>query len=125
MINIVNIRDLLAGYYSFFSKFKQAYYEDTIPHNAELPYITYSVSLEPTYGDTLIQARIWYRTTVLGDIANDIQKLEDYIGEGVLEPIGSGNNSLWIKKGSPFFDIQTDEDITIKVVYLNLITNVI
>ena len=107
-----------AALYSFFSSFGwPAYAENTIPVNAELPYITYS-PVQPDWRDeAILQARLWDRSTSYEAVNGKADQIAAMIGEGLRIPAGRG--FIWISKGAPFAQaMSTSTDI--KVLYLNM-----
>lgn len=117
--------DLAKAYYSFFSQFGvPAYVDNNVPNEASLPYLTYTVSYEPDFTDTLIQVKIFSRSSSFVEVMDISDLIANKIANGIFFETPSGRNG-WIRKGSPFLQIQPDEDATIKVIFINLVSNII
>ena len=114
--------NVMGTLYSYFNQFLPAYIENQVPEDAKMPYITYTVSFADEFEDNLIQCRIWTKSDSTADIRKYSDMIADNIGNGVLYKCKEGGK-LWIKAGSPFMQVVSDEDETIKTVYINLITN--
>lgn len=96
-----------------------AYDESSVPDEAELPYITYSVGVDEFLYPVSLTASIWYRSTSWGPITNKLNQISNVIGKGgKMVPYEGG--SIWIKKGSPFAQRMTDEDNSIRRIFINI-----
>lgn len=95
--------------HSFWSSFGiTAYDENSVPDNAELPYITYNV-VTGSIGDTIVMSgSIWNRAnswTYLDNMANTISH---YIGHGgVIIPMDNG--TIWITRQPSFAQRMSDD----------------
>lgn len=106
--------------YKFFSQFGNAYVENSVPSGATFPYITYTVAYDEEYEDTLLQARIWTKGTSFTEVAALADKIGEAIGTGVkFEGVEGG--IMWLHQGSPFQQNISNEDETIKSVYINIV----
>jgi hypothetical protein len=96
-----------------------AYEENSVSDEAELPYITYSVSYD-TFGNSVpMSASIWYRSTSWGDLIAKKDLISEAIGEeSVLLPTDEGSVRIW--RGSPFAQRMGDVDNSIKRYLLNI-----
>lgn len=111
--------------YQFFSGFGlEAFIENNVPEEAQLPYITYQL-VEPDWLDSAtIYARVWYRSTSFVAINAKVDEIRASIGEGTC--LTTENGAVYLFKGSPFAQYMPMEgDDTLKVVYLNLIIHAI
>lgn len=96
-----------------------AYDQYTVPHDAKMPYITYSDS-ESDFGvPVAMTGSLWYRsqsweaiTLKAYDIAHAIS-----LGGRVI-PIDDGK--LWIYRGTPFMQRMADTDDTVRRIVLNI-----
>lgn len=97
-----------------------AYEENSVPHDAVLPYITYQVVTDFFDKSAILTGSIWDRGTswrFVNDKAEEIGK-EIGIG-GILKDIDDGK--LWIKRGMPFAQSMGDDsDDSIKRKFLNI-----
>lgn len=106
---------------SFWSSFGlKAYDENTVPDDVTLPYITYNLSVSGYDETTLMSASIWYRSTSWKDITEKAEEISRYIGlGGKVVPFDDGK--IWIIRGTPFSQRMSDEDDTIRRIYLNIL----
>ena len=114
---------LAEGYNKFFNTFLPAYIIDSVPHDAQLPYLTYTYQYEADYVDAPLQVRLWSKSTSFSEVLTIAEQIKGEIQNGILYKIDD-DSTVWIKPGTPFMQIVPDEDLSIKTVYLNLITNV-
>lgn len=112
--------DSIQALHAFWSSFGlPAYDESTVPDNAQLPRITYSVSkgffLEPV----ALSASLWYRTKSWQEITLKAEEIGESIGlSGKLLDFDGGK--IWLVRGSPFYRRMTDEDDSIRRIYFNI-----
>lgn len=105
--------------HSFWSSFSlTAYDENSVPDDAVLPYITYSVSYDSFDNDVSLTASAWdksYSWMRLTQLANAI---DSYIGKTKM--IRTDNGGIRITKGSPFYQRTGTEKDTVKRIYFNI-----
>ena len=111
---------------SFWSSFGiPAYDQSTIPnadspdHRPEPPYITYEVIEDSLNTPVALSGSIWYRSTSWKDITLKAQEIAADIGYGH-KIIKIDGGYLYITKGSPFAQRMSDEDDSIRRIYINL-----
>lgn len=105
---------------SFWSQFGlPAYDQNTVPHDAEMPYITYNASFGKL-GDVLpMNASLWYSSYSWADISQKADEIAEAIGYGYqISKIDGGY--IWITQGSPFAQRASDPDGEIRRIYLNI-----
>lgn len=114
-------RNKEAAFYEFWNSFSiPAYEENTVPDDAELPYITYQVITDSRFGEAQLAAHVWYRSDSWVGINAKTQEISEEIQSGVRLPCEGGH--IWVKKGSPFAQNQSDNtDDKIKGKYINVI----
>ena len=96
-----------------------AYDENTVPQDAQLPYITYGVVTDSFQNMVLLHGSLWYRSTSWKDISEKAEQIAAAIGYGyVIKKIDGGY--LYITKGTPFAQRMSDEDSAIRRIYINL-----
>ena len=96
-----------------------AYDQYTVPKDAQMPYITYSLSYDAFGNEVSMNGSIWYHTTSWTNITQKADLISENIGlEGKI--IKTDNGYLWIKRGSPFYQRLSEED-NIKRIYINII----
>lgn len=105
---------------TFWNSFSlNAYDASTVPDDLALPYITYSVAEDDFNYSVSLTASIWYRSKRWDEITAKLEEIADTIGRGgVMVPYDGG--AIWIKKGSPFAQRVTDEDDSIRRIYMNI-----
>lgn len=96
-----------------------AYDQSTVPDDAKLPYITYSVAEDDFNRPVSLTASIWYRSKRWDDITLKLNEISDRIGRGGVI-IHFEGGAIWIKKGTPFAQRVTDEDDSIRRIYMNI-----
>lgn len=94
--------DRAQALHSFWSGFNlRAYDETTVPDDAVLPYITYSVG-DDDFGNTVyLNAALWYRSTSWDEITKKEMEISDYITMGG-RMVKYDGGAMWICKGSPW-----------------------
>lgn len=105
---------------TFFSSFGiPAYEENSVPNNAELPYITYQISL-PDWNDVAsISANVWYSGTSYTTVFSKVDEISERIGQGISIPVGE-SGYLYLYKDNPFSQVAPTGNDNVKVVYLNI-----
>lgn len=95
-----------------------AYDENSVPDEAQLPYITYDVSVDE-FGNSVAQtASLWYKSTSWRDITEKEMEIAEFVGRGG-RMIAYDNGAMWIKKANPWAQRMSDSD-TVKRMILNL-----
>lgn len=97
-----------------------AYAAETVPQEAEMPYITYEVSTDSFDNEVLMTASIWFHsysweaiTTVAKDVAERIVTM-------VPPAIEVDDGRLYITKSTPFAQRISDEDDAIRRIILSI-----
>lgn len=108
--------------YSFWSGFDlPAYTTMTVPDDAVIPYITYSlVESEPLNGATHY-ACIWYRATDNAALLETVDRVKDAIGTGCRIPCEGGY--VVIRPATPFAQLMVDADPENRYAYINMQIN--
>lgn len=85
-----------------------AYDANTVPLDAQMPYITYNVATDGYDSEVIMSASLWYRSSSWAAISQKTDEISRYLGLGgkTLTYDGGG---VWIKKGSPFAQRMGDE----------------
>lgn len=107
--------------HSFWSSFGlTAYDENSVPDDAEMPRITYSVSEDSIGNVVSMSGSIWYRDTSWRAISLKKDEIAQYIGYG-MKKIKLDNGYLIIAKGAPFAQRMNDaSDDSVRRYYINL-----
>ena len=97
-----------------------AYDETTVPDDAQLPYITYTVLTGALDNTLLLNGNLWYRDTSWKDISQKADLIAETIGYGYkIIPFDDGY--LYITRGQPFAQRMSEpSDTMIRRIYINL-----
>lgn len=106
--------------HAFWSSFGlTAYDENSVPDNAQLPYITYSLSYDSFDNNVPMTASLWSQSTSWTTITNVANAISDYIGEeSTILPTDKGGVRIW--RGSPFYQRMGDVENNLKRIYINI-----
>jgi hypothetical protein len=108
------------AYHAFLVPFCWPVYdENTVPDDASLPRITYSFS-DAEFGDPVAMSMsVWDRSTSWVAVTNKANEIYNTIGlGGKIIPFDDGY--IWVKRGQPFSQRMSDEDDSIRRIYINL-----
>lgn len=97
----------------------KAYDENTVPDNAELPYITYSAKTDSIGSVLALTGSVWYRSPSWKEIDKKVEQIARGVAEKgfFLNKVDGGY--LWITKGRPFAQrMAVPEDDMMRRVYL-------
>ena len=110
-----------AAIYQFWSSFGiTAYEENTVPTDADFPYITYQLVTDSFDREVVASASLWYRSQSWKEINAKTEEISAYIGMGG-EKIPCDGGKIWIKRGQPFAQNMGDEsDDLIRRKYINV-----
>lgn len=94
--------DKLQTLHQFWSGFGlKAYDENSVPDNAELPYITYEAASD-SFGNSVMQtANLWYRSSGWSAITAKEKEIAEYITRGGCMLAYDGG-ALWLQMLSPW-----------------------
>ena len=107
--------------YSFWSGFGiDAYEENSVPDDAEMPYITYAPQTGSIDDPVILTGSIWYRSTSWKNVSRKAQEIAEATGRGYyINKVDGGY--LMITQGSPFSQhIPDPSDDMIRRIYINL-----
>lgn len=110
-----------AAIYKFWSSFGlTAYEENTVPTDADFPYITYQLVTDSFDREIPITASLWYRSESWTGINAKTEEISQKISRGG-KVISCDGGAIWLKRGQPFAQNMGDEsDDLIKRKYLNI-----
>lgn len=112
--------DKWQGLQSFWESFGiPAYDKDSVPKDAQMPYITYQASVASFENPIPISADIWYRATNWRDISQKAEEIAERLRTLYLIPIGD-KEYIMLAQGSPFAQRMSDDDGGIRRIYLNV-----
>ena len=110
-----------AAIYQFWSGFGlTAYEENTVPTDADFPYITYQLVTDSFDREIPLTASLWYRSESWTGINAKTEEISQKISRGG-KIISCNGGAIWLKRGQPFSQSMGDEsDDLIKRKYLNI-----
>ena len=110
-----------AAIYQFWNSFGlTAYEENTVPTDADFPYITYQLVTDSFDREIPLVASIWYRSESWTAINAKTEEISQKISRGG-KIISCDGGAIWLKRGQPFAQSMGDEsDDLIKRKYLNI-----
>ena len=110
-----------AAIYQFWNSFGlTAYEENTVPHDAAFPYITYQLVTDSFDREIPITASLWYRGESWTAINAKTEEISQRISRGG-KIIPCDGCAIWLKRGQTFAQSMGDEsDDLIKRKYLNI-----
>ena len=101
----------------------KAYDENTVPDNAIAlnsgHYLTYAVVISIFDRPSISSISLWYKDTSWAAISQKAQQISDALGEGG-SLVAYDGGALWIKRGQPYAQRMSDEDDTIRRIYINV-----
>lgn len=108
--------------HNFWSSFGlPAYDENTVPDNAEMPYVTYAVSVGPIDDVQLLSGSLWYRSYKWEEISQKCEEIAKFLNDHRPYTVKIDDGFLWISYGSQFARRMNDpSDDMIRRIYLNL-----
>lgn len=111
------MKDKWQAIQSFWESFDlPAYDQNSVPDDAVTPYITYSAQVADFEKPLLLTGSIWYR----GSSWKAISQKADEISKALKKLIRVDGGYLWLTRGSPFAQRMSDQDETVKRIYINL-----
>ena len=96
-----------------------AYDENTVPDDATMPRITYSVAFGNFDEPVAATASLWYYSRSWEDITEKAAEINSYIGLGG-RVIPCDGGYVWIKRGTPFSQRVSDENDSVRRIYINV-----
>ena len=110
--------DKAQAVYQFWSGFDlPAYDPETVPDDADMPYITYETRTGKINESLSAVASLWYRSTSWEGISKKADQIGDHIGLGGVMRMYDGG-ALWIRRGSSFAQRMADTDPDIRRIVL-------
>ena len=110
-----------AAIYQFWNSFGlTAYEENSVPDEAQFPYITYQLVTDSFDREIPLTASLWYRSESWAGINAKTEEISQKISRGG-KIIACDGGAIWLKRGQPFAQSMGDEsDDLIKRKYLNI-----
>lgn len=113
--------DKAQAIHAFWSSFElTAYDENTVPDNAQMPYITYNVAIGRMDNVLLLTGSLWYNSLSWAEISKKADEIAEAVGGTgyCIQTVDGGY--LWITQGTPFAQRVADEDDAIRRILINL-----
>ena len=108
--------------YEFWSGFGiPAYTVSTVPDEATVPYITYSLTETEPFESATHYAQVWYRSTSNLDLLTKVDEIKSVISNGV--KIDCDGGYVVIRPATPYVQLMTDIDPVNRYAYINLQIN--
>lgn len=108
--------------YEFWSGFGlPAYQTDSVPDNAVMPYITYSLVETEPLESASHYAQVWYRDTSNAALLAKVDVIKEIISNGVR--IDCNGGCVVIRPSSPLVQFMVDADPANRYAYFNLQLN--
>lgn len=99
----------------------KAYDENTVPDDAEIPRITYSVVTDSIGTSVMIPASLWDKSTSWESISKKADEIGNALTKMYPSAIKIDEGRLYLTKGSPFAQRMADAtDDTIRRIYINV-----
>lgn len=103
----------------FFNSFGwDAYDENTVADDEQLPYLTYENSTSNIGNTVFLSASLWDRSNSWATVEHKAREIAEYLGTGGGSIVFDGG-MMMIKQGSPFSQRLADDDDTIRRIILN------
>lgn len=120
---MANILQYTQDVYDYLNQYSTPYSENEVPANNQdlnnnlkvnFPYCTYYLATEDYRNTGLLQVRFYDKSDSYRKVTETVAKLEDDLGDGRIF------NNIVLHKGSPFIQRVSQEDTTIKCLFINL-----
>ena len=108
--------------HKFWSSFSiPAYDENSVPDDAQMPYITYNVVTNSIGNVSLLTASVWYRSTSWFEISKKVDEIAEKLASNGFYSDTLDSGVMWLVQGNPFAQRMSDpEDDMIRRYYLNV-----
>jgi hypothetical protein len=108
------------AYHAFLAAFGWPVYdENTVPDDASLPRITYNFADAELDAPVAMSISVWDRSTSWASATAMKDRIYNAIRlGGKIIPFDAGY--IWVKRGVPFSQRMSDEDDTIRRIYINV-----
>lgn len=96
-----------------------AYDENSVPEDAQMPYITYRAVAGSFEQAISMSASVWYRSTAWAGVSQKSDEISRAIGEEPVRAFGD-HEYMHVARGVPFAQRMPDTDDTVKRIYINV-----
>lgn len=93
-----------------------AYDENSVPDDAECPYITYNARIGSFEQPVQLTANIWYKSTSWAEASNKVDEIAASLYPYKIVRVDGGY--MYVAEGSPFAQRMKDDNSLIKRVYV-------
>lgn len=98
-----------------------AYDVNTVPDEAQMPYITYETTTDSLDNSLPLTASIWYRQMSWADISKKADEIAEYLYKQNPATVKIDGGRLYITKGTPFAQRMEDpSDSMIRRIIINI-----
>jgi hypothetical protein len=117
----VDIMTKQGAVYDFYSKFGiDCYEENSVPHDATFPYLTYDISVGGFDTKVATNVNLWYRETTWKNANAKENEIYNYLGIGGVY-VTYDDGAIWFNRGEPFSNhLGDDSDDMIKRILINI-----
>ena len=113
--------DKAQGMQAFWSSFGlPAYDQNTVPEDAEMPYITYELLTDSLGTAVPMLASLWYYTPSWREISQKAEEIAEYIATMSPPAFPIDGGRIYITKGTPFAQRMSDESPFIRRIVLSV-----
>lgn len=95
-----------------------AYDESTVPDNAQMPYITFQVSVGEFGDDVASSVSVWYYSQGWKTIEQKVKQIEEKLKNGGVQ-IPYDEGTIWIKPSLPFLQRVEDSNDMVRRYLIN------
>ena len=120
--------DLVLAYWDFWRTavpysggYLPVFPEQTVPTGTDLPYLTYSLTRNDAFEQTIDTVRVWSRSTNIQQLSGFLDSVAEIVPHGGVVLDIPGKGSLWLMRGTPFIQRQPSDETDIQTWYVNII----
>lgn len=107
--------------HAFWSSFDlPAYDENTVPDDAETPYITYNVSTGSIGDVVLLTGSLFYRSPSWDAITQKAKEIEEAVTHSDIPAFKVNGGRAYFTKGAPFSQRMADPDPDVRRIVINV-----
>lgn len=122
--------------FEFFNQIAPTYLENAVPQTifnpttakeepVKMPYVTINYNYVDDFLDTMVQGRIWTKSTSRRKVNELNDNLIDIIGKGITIPVKNEIGTLYLKAGNPISEPYIGDDLTIQANYFTITMNIL
>ena len=92
-----------------------AYDVNSVPDDAQTPYLTFEVVTDSFDNEVAVTNSLWYKSTSWKDITQKADLIGETIGRGG-KLISYDGGAIWIKRANPFSQRLSENDTTKRII---------